>query len=404
MTRIDVYTLPADVGTFEYDDYPEGGARLIEVLDRFRERWPDFRATVFAVPMLMTDAAWRPLLDRADWVRVAPHGFIHRKRECRLPEHYRRRIDVLDTIAVDPSWTKIQKPPYYGYDAGFVELLRERGFAVCQLSLGGWAFPAADVRVWNLEDHRSQAYPLFRHILAHPIYEDDRSRPRTVRSALSEKNVHRWFHELQATGVRRWEFVDELTRPSPLKLHLGCGTHVLPGWANLDPRAQLDPRIVRWEYPNRLPFDDNRADCCLTSHLFNYVAEDQYARFALDVWRVLRPGAIWRLSEDRTDNGYIWRRPGQRAAGTGTIRSLPTQEKIYAALRAVGFVVRPAEPGRTDCPHVDILAGDSRAKRYARGHKFYAEAVKAIYLEDIARSRWHDPRADRRNVYHLPGD
>lgn len=404
VTVADCYELPPDAGVWEYDDYPHDGERMLEILDEFRTVWPNFRAAVFAIPGLMTDANWRPLLDRSDWLRVYPHGFLHNKRECRVPQKWGRRLEILDSLAADPRWTPLFKAPWYGYDGGFVRALFERGFSVCQLALDKWDFPAPPGRVWNIGDHRRQAHPGFRTLVAHPIYSDAKSRARTKRSELSDRNRTRWFRDFETSGVARWIWPHEHTRPAALKLHLGCGPHVFDGWANLDPRSHLDPRIVRWAFPTELPFDDNRADVALTSHMFNYISADNYARFALDVWRVLRPGGVWRLAEDRTDSGYVWRRPGDRSRGTGEVRSLPTRELITAALERVGFRVYDAAPGETRSPHRDILAGDSRPARYRAGHKFYSEAVKEIDIIDLGRAKWCDPRANKKNRYFLPGE
>lgn len=400
----DHYRLPEDAGVWEYDDYPHDAARLVETLDAFRAEWPNFRAAVFAIPLLMTDEAWRPLLDRADWVRIYPHGFHHKKRECRSAGHWSGKLWLLDDLAADPRWTPLFKSPWYGYGPEFLAELFCRGFSVAQLALHRWPFPGEPGRVWNIGDHRRQAYPGFRTLVAHPVYADAASRARTKRSELSDRNRARWFRDFRATGIESWVWPHEYTRPAALKLHLGCGPHVFDGWCNLDPRASLDPRIVKWAFPDELPFDDNRADVALSSHMWNYIAEENYVRFALDVWRVLRPGGVWRLAEDRTDSGYVWRRPGESSRGTGVVRSLPTREKVVAALERVGFRVYPAEPGETRAPHRDILAGDSREPRYRAGQKFYAEAVKEIDIRDLGRAKWEDPRANKHNRYSLPGE
>jgi SAM-dependent methyltransferase len=199
----------------------------------------------------------------------------------------------------------------------------------------------------------------------------------------------------------RWLSIAEASRPCCLKLNLGSGSSVLPGWTNLDPR-RVHPSIVRWSFDELIPFGDNKADVVFTSHVFNYVDESRYVECLLDIWRVLRPGGVLRLSEDRTDNGYIWRRPGRKHA-TGVLRSLPTREKIERALRAVGFTIFEVSDETTVSPHTDVLLGNSRERRYRLGHKFYLEAVKLIHIPHLGRTVDFDPRAPkRRGRYRLP--
>jgi predicted SAM-dependent methyltransferase len=225
-------------------------------------------------------------------------------------------------------------------------------------------------------------------------------RPRFLKAwetEISRKNVSRWSRHWSKDD--EWLFAEDLVRPALLKLNLGCGEHVLDGWANLDPRSDLDASIIKWDFSKPIPFGECKADVALTSHVFNYVQENTYENALLDIWRVLRPGGILRMAEDRTDNGYIWRMPGQRARGTGVIRSLPTKEKIVHALKKVGFEVHDAEPGKTMSPHKDILKGDTRPRRYKRGHKFYIEAVKAVSVQAQTRPRLWDKNRLRRGYF-----
>lgn len=111
------------------------------------------------------------------------------------------------------------------------------------------------------------------------------------------------------------------------------------------------------------------------------------------------------MAEDATDSGYIWRKPGDNARGTGVIRSLPTRAKLEAAAKAVGFEVHLGRPGETLSPHKDILQGDTRQRRWERGHKYYLELVKRAPMADVSRSRWFDfDRVVRGGFYHLPGE
>ena len=349
--------------TFEFDDYPEKGDELIEALDLLRSKYPNFKCTVFAVPDWMTEEAWKPLLDRADWVRVGVHGFAHTRRECRVPRKFNKRLGQLEELRHDPRWSCVFKAPWYGYSQEFFDHLVRLGYTVCLQDLRHLTLPTSKAAIWNIGDGIATARAAGRekqHMLVHP--------GRTLRACTDAMQY--WNPE------DTFEFVENLARPLLMKVYLGCGAHVWDGWECLDFRHEIDPRITRWEFPDKLPLADYRADIIFTSHLFNYIDDKDYRTLLWDCHRVLRAGGVLRLSEDRTDNGYAWRKPGQHSRGTGVVRSLPTRQKILAAMQDVGFQVVEAEPGSTFSPHKDVIIGDTRNRRYRMGHKFYLEGIK----------------------------
>lgn len=390
------------IRTFEYDDYPHGGQQFIRTADRLKSRWPNFKCNVFAIPSAMTDIHWRRLLRRRKWMRVCPHGMTHKRGECRTEELWKNSLGLLDYVRGDSRWTKCFKAPWYGYSKEFVEILRDKGFTICLKTVGNdCPFPAPeDVMVWNIEDARMQ-YGFDRqqvHVESHPVYSGVRSQ-KSRRTQISRRNIRDWTRDWKESD--EWGFVDEMTRPLAVKVHLGCGPHVWDDWLSLDPRSELDPRIIKWDFSKHIPLGANRADVALCSHVFEYLADTEYAEACLDVWRILRPGAVFRLSETETEK-YIWRKPGQRSRGTGEIKSMPTEKKVVAALEKVGFEVHGAKPGSTRSPHSAVLQGDSRHRRWARGEKFYVEAVKNIEIPDLKRAMMYDPRATRTGEYILP--
>ena len=196
-----------------------------------------------------------------------------------------------------------------------------------------------------------------------------------------------------------WAYIEDLAEPSLVKLNLACGEHVWDDWWCCDQR-RTDERIHPWVWPERLPFAQNRADVALVSHFFEYLPDEEYEDFLLEVWRVLRPCTVLRISDIETSGGYSWRPIGStRTRGTGTIRSHPTLDRVRRACHNVGFQTFPAGPGVTLSPHKDVLRGDTRHRRLAKKHKFYLEAVKAICTPDYKRSRWYDGHATRTGVY-----
>jgi hypothetical protein len=368
------------IRTFEFDDYPMSSRRLIRELDKLKARFPAFKASVFAIPSGMTDQHWRPLLDRQEWVQCCPHGIVHQKRECRNKEIYSLRLHWLDKIAEEKRYAPLFKAPWHGMDLAFMKLLRERGLHHC-FSYLNWRipFPTPDWLAWNIKDARMLHPQLGCHVEAHAIINGRLKQHNRRHQQIDRKNLHRMTSEWGPEDT--WEFVTQHMKPMCKKISLGCGQHVWDNWDCLDPRTELDPRIIRWEAPEPLPYIHNRADVILTSHVFNYFDESWYRPICREMFRVLRPGGIVRLNEDETDSGYIWRRPGQRARGTGEIRSLPTKRKISRALRRAGFEIRQMKPGKTRSPHKDVLQGDTRLRRWNQGHKFVMEATKPYSLE-----------------------
>lgn len=363
--------------TFELDDYPLSAERTVAVLDRLKARFPAFRATVFAIPGAMLERHWRPMLERAEWVRVCPHGFTHEKRECRQDDLISMRLAWLDAIAADARWGRLFKAPWHGMSDWFLSLLAERGFAPCvgilPLEIG---LPTPDTLCWSRNDWAHLDYAVeYKHVQAHPM-ERFTSMPRKSRrqhAALSNASVRTWEQVWSPDDA--WPFVEDLLRPMLLKVNLGCGPQVWPGWHCLDEREL--PGTICWSAPARLPYVSHRADVILTSHLWGYFADEWYEPMAREIHRVLRRGGVARLAEDATESGYVWRRPGQRTRGTGEIRSLCTKRKVLDALEAAGFsLVEETRPGETRSPHKDVLQGDTRLRRWEKGQKFYVEAVK----------------------------
>ncbi|HRI45320.1 MAG TPA: methyltransferase domain-containing protein [Fimbriimonadaceae bacterium] len=83
--------------------------------------------------------------------------------------------------------------------------------------------------------------------------------------------------------------------PSPAirKLHLGCGRDVRSGWINLDlealPGVDVVADLDRCA-SQRLPFEDDRFDEVLASHLLEHLREP--LAFMQELHRVCREGAI----------------------------------------------------------------------------------------------------------------
>lgn len=104
---------------------------------------------------------------------------------------------------------------------------------------------------------------------------------------------------------------------APVKLNLGCGTHVVPGWINVDYAAgarllrlpgfrRLNRRlglfkgdwpsgIVLHDLRRPLPWDSGSVDIIYSSHTLEHLSRDEGIRLLAECYRVLRPGGIIRI-------------------------------------------------------------------------------------------------------------
>ncbi len=76
-----------------------------------------------------------------------------------------------------------------------------------------------------------------------------------------------------------------------LRLHIGCGPNVRPGWVNID-RVARAPGVVTDVDPTGLPYPDGTVCEILAEHVFEHIdfAEEQAAW--REMARVLRPGGV----------------------------------------------------------------------------------------------------------------
>jgi predicted SAM-dependent methyltransferase len=107
-----------------------------------------------------------------------------------------------------------------------------------------------------------------------------------------------------------------------LRLHLGCGSHVVDGWVNVDrsPNVYLTrvpglravlgrlgvlssaqagavfPRgIVRADVTRRIPAEDGSASVAYASHMIEHLSRWQALALLHECMRVLRPGGVVRI-------------------------------------------------------------------------------------------------------------
>jgi SAM-dependent methyltransferase len=78
------------------------------------------------------------------------------------------------------------------------------------------------------------------------------------------------------------------------KLHLGCGTNVLPGWLNTD-QFQGDASIVYVDVTETFPFPDGSFDFIMAEHIIEHVQRRDAVTMLRECHRVLRPNGVLRI-------------------------------------------------------------------------------------------------------------
>jgi predicted SAM-dependent methyltransferase len=102
---------------------------------------------------------------------------------------------------------------------------------------------------------------------------------------------------LHFASVRR---AKRLPKSSDIKLHLGCGPCLKPGWVNVDMYApQADLHL---DLREGFPFPDECASFVYCEHFFEHLEYPSPAlNFLGDCWRVLKPGGTLSLGVPDTE-------------------------------------------------------------------------------------------------------
>ena len=83
-------------------------------------------------------------------------------------------------------------------------------------------------------------------------------------------------------------------RIPPLRLHIGCGERLLPGWVNADCVARL-PGVVTGLDLTALPYPDGSVDEILAEHVLEHLSFAEEALAWPEMVRVLRAGGTLTL-------------------------------------------------------------------------------------------------------------
>jgi predicted SAM-dependent methyltransferase len=79
------------------------------------------------------------------------------------------------------------------------------------------------------------------------------------------------------------------------KLHLGCGSNVLEGWANIDVTSSSNGAIF-WDLTNPLPIRSRSVDFIFTEHFIEHLTRAATLNLFKESHRVLRNGGVLRCT------------------------------------------------------------------------------------------------------------
>lgn len=111
------------------------------------------------------------------------------------------------------------------------------------------------------------------------------------------KNLN--FGRKKRYSARSWsqsKAIKERSEPKKpgLKLHLGCGSNIIPGWVNID--SEEFPGAERLDLRKKLPFDSESADFIYSEHFIEHIDREDAESLVSECFRVLKPGGVARFS------------------------------------------------------------------------------------------------------------
>jgi len=80
-----------------------------------------------------------------------------------------------------------------------------------------------------------------------------------------------------------------------MKLHLACGTNILPGWTNVDLEPQA-ASVIRADLTRPLPFADGSVDVIYSEHFIEHIPKQAAYAFVGQCFQKLKPGGRIRVS------------------------------------------------------------------------------------------------------------
>lgn len=122
-----------------------------------------------------------------------------------------------------------------------------------------------------------------------------------------------------------------------MRVNLCCGDNVWNGWICCDPRGQIDDRIKKWQWGDKIPVEYGTIEVITVSYGFMYAEKENYFKLLKDCFNCLKLGGCLIIRED-DNTKRIWRKPGTKHF-TGIIKSNSNKEEMVELLSLVGFSI-----------------------------------------------------------------
>ncbi|MFQ5893806.1 MAG: methyltransferase domain-containing protein [Nitrospinota bacterium] len=120
------------------------------------------------------------------------------------------------------------------------------------------------------------------------------------------------------------------------KLHVGCGRYYLEGWLNadIDLRCPVD---IFLDAREPLPFEAQQFQFVFAEHLIEHLTFEEGRRFCREVYRILRPGGVVRLSTP--DLQFLLRYYDEPSAEAHAYTEYHTEEFLRLDVRSRALVI-----------------------------------------------------------------
>jgi predicted SAM-dependent methyltransferase len=84
-------------------------------------------------------------------------------------------------------------------------------------------------------------------------------------------------------------------KPAQSRLHLGCGTNVIPGWTNVD-LGGGGFEVEKWDLTKPLPIGSDSVDFIFNEHFIEHITREEALSLLLECNRVIKKGGVHRIS------------------------------------------------------------------------------------------------------------
>ncbi len=78
------------------------------------------------------------------------------------------------------------------------------------------------------------------------------------------------------------------------KLHLACGSNILPGWANVD--LFRSDQVIRWDLSRPLPVASDSIRFIYSEHFIEHMSPPHAIQLLYECYRALQAGGVLRIS------------------------------------------------------------------------------------------------------------